>query len=382
MNSPKPILMLGGTGYIGSTVLTHLLKTTDTILRSSPITLLLRGPPSRHDPFLAEGFHVLPFNSLSDTATLEPAARDHHIVVNAGIGYHLESSLALLRGLTARKAEGHTAIYIHTDGTSNLGDRPVSGAYVEPEGVREFSDAHDDIYSYMKAREQHESYIQRATSVAVIEKGLELGVPTYTLMPPTIYGEGTGGRFGGNLHSTMIPLLIQDAVKHGVASVIGDGTGVRDYVHVEDLAALYELVLGTHLRGGRMPNGEEMPYGKRGIYFSSSGTYTWMEASQAIADAGFEMGVLHTRDVKKLGLSEAAERWNGGDEMLAELGLASNSVTKSDLAELLGWKPRRSGEDIKNHFSKEFEVILEEMKGKGDAEESLVIAGKAAARTE
>lgn len=191
-----------------------------------------------------------------------------------------------------------------------MGDNPITGKYYEE---RIFSDK-ENIYDYLKSREALQVYPQRTSDIVTIETGLEVGVETHIIMPPTIYGIGTG-RF--NKLSIQVPNLIRAALKAGQAFVIGEGKGVWDYVHISDLAKLYELLLL------KIITGEDLPSGERGIIFSGTGRYQWIEISNSIADALFKLGAIKTKEIRALDLSTAAEMMVGGNEQIAELGFAS-----------------------------------------------------------
>jgi nucleoside-diphosphate-sugar epimerase len=139
-------------------------------------------------------------------------------------------------------------------------------------------------------REDREAYAQRTTDMVAIETGLEEHVKTYLIMSPTIYGH---------------------------VDVVGDGTGAWDAVHIQDLAPLYELLLAKVLQG------EYIPSGKEGIFFSETGDYTWMQLAEGLAKELHRQGILKTTDVKHLNLQEAAEQWGNGSIQYAELGFAS-----------------------------------------------------------
>ena len=96
---------------------------------------------------------------------------------------------------------------------------------MEDDPEREFDDELDDIYAYEKEREVHHPYIQRETELGVIDSGLEYEAKTLVMMPPTIFGIGTG-LF--NKHSIQIPTFIRGAIDQGHAVMIGGGAGVRD----------------------------------------------------------------------------------------------------------------------------------------------------------
>ncbi len=84
-----------------------------------------------------------------------------------------------------------------------------------------------------------------------------------------------------------------------------------------DLGKLYEVVVQKLLAGEDLPNGE------KGIYFSATGSHTWLDIAEGLGDALLTLGVARTEEVKSMDLEEAAERWTGGDTLLAELAFAS-----------------------------------------------------------
>ena len=163
-------------------------------------------------------------------------------------------------------------------------------------------------------RHEKQLYGQRQTDLTVVETGLKVGVKTYIIMSPLIYGIGTG-HF--NQQSIQEPTMIKAAFKTKQVEVIGSGKASWDHVHVVDLAKLYEIVVQKLLAG------EDLPSGEKGIYFSEKGHHTWLEVAEGLANALFTLGVSKTEEVKSISLEEAAEKWAGGDTLLAELGFAS-----------------------------------------------------------
>ena len=221
-------------------------------------------------------------------------------------------------------------------------------------------------------RNEKHPYAQRQTDLTVIEVGLQVGVKTYIIMSPLIYGIGTG-HF--NKISIQIPTMIRAAIKVQQVEVIGDGAGIWDHVHVEDLAMLYEILVVKILAE------EELSNGKNGIYFSESGKHMWWEVAEGIADAMHAHMFLKTEEVKSISLEEGAERWTGGDLQLAELGFASkycsriqswkgsewligiySSRTRAEASRSLGWKPRKTERDWRESFQADVEVIASQQK--------------------
>jgi nucleoside-diphosphate-sugar epimerase len=298
---------------------------------------------------LAEhGVKPILFTSLDDSAALTAAASQHDIVINTASGFHTGAAKALILGLGQRKRDtGNDVYFIHTTGTSNIGDKPITKEYYEP---RILSDK-DDLYSYLKKREAAEQYSQRTTDLVSVDTGLEEQVKTYLIMSPTIYGLGSG-LF--NKNSIQLPTLIRTAIKRGQVEVIAPGNGVWDAVHIADLVTLYEVILSKVLEGTPIPSG------KKGIYFSETGDYTWRSMAEGLAAELHRQGVLKTAEVKDVSLKEGAELWSGGNMQLGELGFASNSRSRAELSRELGWKPVRTRGDFRESFREEVEVVVAE----------------------
>lgn len=214
-------------------------------------------------------------------------------------------------------------IHSQTSGTSNLGDQPITGKYHED---HVFSDK-EDIYAYEKMRNEKQPYAQRQTDLTVIQTGLETGVKTYIIMSPLIFCIGTGYF---NKLSIQVPGMIRAAIKAKQVEVIADGKGACDHVHVEDVAMLYENSVV------RILDGEELASGERGIYFSENGNHTWRELAEGLAGALLKAGMCPTDEVKSISLDEAAHKWAGGSELLAELAFASKYVKHSCLIQVRG----------------------------------------------
>ncbi len=205
---------------------------------------------------------------------------------------------------------------MQTSGTSNLADRPITGTYHEP---RTFIDTSPDLYPYLQHRNELTPYAQRTADIAVISTGLASKVNTYIIMPPTIYGTGTG-LF--NRLTIQAPTIMRSALRNGQVLQLGADDGDVESVHVQDLADLYILMASRIAKGDL----EGMPSGIRGIYFAGTSRYTWKEFADGIAGALFELGGIKTKEIKKVGLEEAASEWTGGHQLLCELNYGSKYV--------------------------------------------------------
>ncbi|RWA11511.1 hypothetical protein EKO27_g3622 [Xylaria grammica] len=367
-SSPPRILLTGATGFIGGSVLTQLLDSTSPGLRATPITCLVRGADRAAKLTAAYGDRVntVLYKDLDDLDIITAVASQHDVVISTTIGYHTPSAHAIIEGLAQRKGAhpGSQPWFIHTSGTSNVSSRPVSGAWLDnnsPQGGQ-FDDVADDVYGYEVARNAVEPYIQRTTELSVVDTGLARDVRTLVVMAPTVYGVGSG-LF--NRRSVQIPAFIATSLDRGRAVVIGDGKGEWDHVHVQDLAALYEI-LAVRALG----KGEGLPWGKKGIIFAAAGRHSWGEIARGVARACCEAGALPDLPVENLSLADAArlfpEAYLGeADELMVELGLASTGRTIPTVALGLGWKPARGKEEWEQGFDNDVEAVLNERREKG-----------------
>ncbi|KAF4967482.1 hypothetical protein FSARC_4977 [Fusarium sarcochroum] len=345
MASPK-VLITGATGYIGGSVITTILNSSNPSLQNIQISALVRRQ-EQAEVLTTLGITPILFTNLDDSEFLTQTASNFDIVIHAANGYHTASAKALIQGLAERKAKtGKPVHYIHNSGTSNVADRPISGANLG-ETPRIFSDK-EDIYTYEKAREEKSPYQQRTTDITVFETGAQTGVPTYIICSPLIYGQGTG-LF--NKSSIQIPLLIKAAIARGEAIYVGNGLGIWDHTHIEDIAEFYTLTLSKVLTG------ENIPSGKDGFYFVNGGKQTWLDIAKSIAKAGSQLGKIAV-EPRSVTLAEASREWFDGDEQLTELALCSRSVTVGEKSRELGWKPQKDDSRWEETFTEEFKAAL------------------------
>lgn len=340
----KRILLTGATGFIGGSILTSLLGSSDSAIKDAQITCLLRGPDRAEKLSATYGdrVKVVVYEGLDDLDTTVAIAAEHDVVINTTLGFHTSSAEALVKGLAKRKnSTGRDVWMIHTSGTSNLADKPITNPGAP---VRIFDDAVDDVYSHEKALEAITPYPQRTGELGVVDAGLALGVKTIVIMSPMIYGEGRG------LFNTASVQLFphRAAIKGKQATVIGEGKNIYGHVHITDLEDLYKLVLLDILKN----QGQNLPSGKQGIMFSSHGEHTTLRQAELIAAAGHELGIL-PEGVKHLNLEEAAwaflpdlgifteEQIKLAGAQIIEGILAANGRTVPSVARQIGWRPMK-----------------------------------------
>ncbi|KAF5962300.1 hypothetical protein FBULB1_14318 [Fusarium bulbicola] len=193
--------------------------------------------------------------------------------------------------------------------------------------------------------------ITGATGHVVFELGEELGVKTYIICSPLIYSKGTG-LF--NKSSIQIPTMVRAALERGRAMYAGDGLGLWDHTHIEDIAALYMLIVA------KIVGEDDVPFGKEGFFFANHGKQSWLEIAKEIARVGHQRGRL-AAEPESVGLKEVSKAWFGGDEHLTELGLCSRSQTRGDRSLELGWEPVKDDSKWIETVTEEFDAALEPM---------------------
>ncbi|PYI32478.1 NAD dependent epimerase/dehydratase family protein [Aspergillus indologenus CBS 114.80] len=340
----RSLLITGVSGYIGGTILSSILQTQEQWTKQLEIAALVRSE-SQASTVQKLGVKPVMFSSFDETDVLENIAQDFDIIIHAGAGWHTPSAKALITGQGTRKTNtNRPAHYVQISGTSNLSDRPHTDGYTD---THRFSDE-EDIYSFEKYRESREAYHQRTTDITVVETGEAVGVTTYIVMAPTIYGQGTGPF---NRYSIQLPTMIADAVSSGAVSVVEQGNTIWSHVHVQDVAGLHVTLLQ------KICTEVEIPSGRRGIYFCETGEHTHREFSERLARAAHELGVLPTADVKEITLDQAGEKLALGSVSRAELSFAANARTQAVLGRKLGWTPLH-GEEWETTFRTEVEAFI------------------------
>ncbi|KAL8990367.1 MAG: hypothetical protein Q9177_000958 [Variospora cf. flavescens] len=298
----------------GGTIVSTLSKSENELLKNSNFTLLIRGADKAR-VFNDKGFQTVLFDSLEDTETVENIASKYDLIINNTPGVSVDSATAFIKGLGRRqKSTGRDAYYIHTSGTSNLADQPITKAYEE---TRTFVDTTPDLYSYLQQRNALTPYAHRTADIAVISTGLALNVMQ-----------------------------------------LGDDNAVAEHVHVEDLAELYIAVANKVIKDGM----QGFPSGERGIYFAGTGRHTWGEFTRGIFQALRELNAIKTDQIKKVGLTEAAEMWTGGNELYCELNFGASWRTQADASRKLGWQPQKTKEDFEKHFLDTARLVMESQK--------------------
>ena len=287
------IFVTGAGGFIGGSIAAHLVE------RGHQVEGLIRRAEQAKD---LEALGITPvIGSLDDTGLLASQAKAADAVVNAADSDHRGAIDALLDALA-----GSGKAFLHTSGSSIVGD--ASGGL-----------ASDVIYDEMSMPEPTPDKAARVAIDNKVQDAAQRGVRSVVLCNTLIYGHGAvpGAK------SVQLPRLIAQAQKSGIVRHVGPGLNRWSNVHIDDVAALYALVLA---QSDLAPGGR--------FFFVESGEAAFRDMTAAIADA------LHLGPAQDWPLDEAKQEW--GYEM-ASYALGSNSRVRSLYTHSqLGWKPKRT----------------------------------------
>ena len=370
-SSNKTILLTGATGYVGGTVLDHLLKSEVPIILDLTFDVLVRTQDAAEKLRSVLGERVNPIlwpGGLTDTESIIKTASHYDLIINVGSGFIPAGSQAFVSGLAQRaklNPDGPTPWLLNIAGCTNLGDKPLTQT-AHPD--REFDDADgNSVYEWLRAADEREPYPQRTTEVGVLTAAEATGgaVHAVSLNTPLIFGAGTG-LF--NQQGIIIPTLMRYVVSHGYGFKLNE-TANFDYVHVEDLADVYVLLVQNILEREDRGVGY-IPSNKGGILFPAVARVLQTEIFQRCLDAAFDAGVLpregtpQEKEIRLAGLKEIADEITFGLMDMAEQGWAGNKAQKGTVAKkLLGWKPTRLEEAWKKDFVDELEALKEGRRG-------------------
>lgn len=238
------ILLLGAAGYIGGTVLDHLIINQEPTIKALTFDLLVRNDRAAERLSKVDGDRVNPiiWKGFTDTQFVADIAANHDIILNTGTGFVADGAKALVNGLAQRVKPGSPAPWIlHLSGCSNFTDRPLTQT-AHPTREWDSSNARA-AYDFLEAIDKSDPYPQRTAEVAVLAAAEDTGFQAVSLNAPCIFGKGTG-LF--NQTGFIIPTFMRCVVRHGYGFKLND-TAAFDRVHVEDLADLFVLVVQTIL---------------------------------------------------------------------------------------------------------------------------------------
>lgn len=216
------LLVTGGAGFIGSAFVRHTLREhpDDTVVVLDKLTYAgdLRNLDAvRDDPRL-----LVVVGDIADAAAVDPLAAEVDVIVNFAAESHVDRSL---------EAPG---AFILTD---------VFGVHVLLEAARRerhglfLQVSTDEVYGDVPAGRSREGDPLRPRSpYAASKAGGEMQVAAYrhSFGLPAIVTRGSNTYGPRQYPEKVIPLFVTNALDDRPLPIYGDGSAVRDYIHVED----------------------------------------------------------------------------------------------------------------------------------------------------
>ncbi|WOO80733.1 putative protein [Vanrija pseudolonga] len=330
---PRSIFFLGATGYIGSSVLSALLKAVD---QDTKITILARNPAVLSGFEAADARITAVQGSLGDHSQLSALASAHDVTINTAEADDLGAVQALLRGLKVRhETTGTRPIIIHTSGTGVLADN-AKGAYA---GTEIFTDAEADPTANPPLKpisDLKPARIHRGVDLAVQAADTDGYAFSYIVIPATIYGISQtvfADKGLANAQSQQVSYVTRIGIDRKVPAQFGEGKNLWPNVEIHDVAELYALVYRQATAPGPGDHGEN------GYFFGETGEYSLLQAYEAIGAQLFALGLVESPTPKPLSDDEI-DKYIGGSQYPG-----SNSRARAVHSRRLGWKPAHTGNE-------------------------------------
>lgn len=242
------VLVTGGAGYIGS-------HTVDSLIRQG------------HQVFILDNFSTGHRELLHSQAQLVVGdIRDHELIARTVNQHQIEGVIHFAAFTSVAESVSNPAKYYDNNFQGTLGVlkgienssvryfifSSTAAVYADPQGATVTEQSlKNPITAYGRSKLMSEQAIQDICHAS----GLKFVILRYF----NVAGASLSGRYGqiGDEHTVLIKRACLAAVKKishlsifGTDYATKDGTAIRDFIHVEDLADLHVLSLGYLAQGG------------------------------------------------------------------------------------------------------------------------------------
>ena len=234
----RRVLVTGGAGFIGSAFVRQRLKSDQEIA----ITVLDKLTYAGSEENLAElrDDRRLRFvkGDICDPSTVDELAKDVDAIVNFAAESHVDRSLL------------DAGAFVQTD---------VYGTYVLLEAARKHRHQRflqvstDEVYGYVKdGRSKESDGLAPRSPYSATKAGGEMLVQAYhaSFGLPTLITRGANTYGPYQFPEKIIPLFITNALQNLPLPIYGNGSAVRDYLHVDDHVSGIARILWKGEPGG------------------------------------------------------------------------------------------------------------------------------------
>ncbi|PIL35407.1 hypothetical protein GSI_02133 [Ganoderma sinense ZZ0214-1] len=330
MSQKTPIFCTGATGYIGGAVLARLLNHPNR--DNFQITALVRNPEKARILNTRFGVNAV-LGSHHERDKIERLVEDNHVIFHVADADDHELIKAVLKGLKNRHAKlGVMPILIHTSGAGVLADN-ARGEYPSK-----------TIYSDLDVRQLKdipETAFHRTVDLRVVDADERGYARCQIILPSTVYGIAKHALVEAgvaNPRSIQIPTIVRASLSRGRAGVVGKGLSMWPSVHTTDLAELYMVVFDNV-----MENPNKVGHGWQGFYFAENGEHRWLDISNSVGQAMFELQLTENPEPTSFTVEEL-KKYFEYEEMGWYFG--SNVRARGDRGRELGWAPKRTTQDM------------------------------------
>ncbi|KAF1993022.1 NAD(P)-binding protein [Amniculicola lignicola CBS 123094] len=347
---PHNILITGGSGYLGGTLLAHL----------SSFPLPLHGTVYASVRTAAQAESVKQYNvtplpiDFSDTTALKQEIINKEISIIFFLidARHSTNQVSMIEALGEVKTKtGKEVHFLHTTGAKLFSDivgHPTNKPLLDTDpGLYEIQKTCKGPFDIMNECVQ--------TNNTVIEIASKHGVKSYIFAPCIVYGEGEGF---GNKISIQTVAIVQAAKALRQVYKTQEGNPTWPVCHVLDNTTLYLQILKKILEG------EDVGHGKDGYFLASPGSVAWNDIYSAIAKAMFKRGAVDDGSVK---LADDATLEKLGDALRVPAAFVPVQLSRCCTftavhGKEIGWKPKYEAEHILEVADAEVELILKYLK--------------------
>jgi len=332
------IFITGATGYIGGSVLAKLLES-----KKYDISALVRAPEKAE---VLKRHGVKPIvGTLDDADIISQAVFESDVTIEVASSDHLGEAKAIVAGLERKlQKTGKKGKYIQTSGTGILVDLPTAGGMYE--GKEIYSDKDSAKLNAIPVTQPH-----RNVDTFLIDNSEKYDL--VIVSPPCIYGRGVGFKDLSNPRSVQIPLIIKTALWRKKTQQVGNGLNIWSFVHIADVAQLYEIVVERILAG-------TIPLGKDGYIFCETADHKWSKVCETIAEHLYKNGHVESGEVLARIGDEEIKAGFGFPE--AKFYVGGNSICRAEKARELGWKPSHKADGIWDDIRRECDQTVADVK--------------------
>lgn len=228
--STRRLVVLGGAGYVGRNILSHLKNLADELVVVDP---LMTEADSEFTSF--DSLSDVPFRLSSEDVVLHLAAKTN---MRGGITGRSTEVSETVAGLSALLDEADRLDFESPPRILYFSSSAVYGSL--PAGAVSFeeSDPWAPQSMYGAAKCSAEALLSAYYH--------SFGIESVVFRPSTIVG--------GLMDRGVMPALIHQAKTHGNVTYLGDGSQRRSFLHTEDLAKAVAIVLRAWPEGGAVYN--------------------------------------------------------------------------------------------------------------------------------